>query len=89
MRRASDQKNAKIFWWPKNLSFAKPNPAVLRSDSFVQKSRMPLRCQPMTVSGLRFIAPRPGLRYYVLGLIETPTVRVKGSARSNREINIT
>jgi hypothetical protein len=35
------------------------------------------------------IAPRPCLRYHLLGLIERPTVRVKGPARSNQEINIT
>jgi hypothetical protein len=35
------------------------------------------------------IAPQPGLRYHFLGLIERPTVRVKGPARSNRKINIT
>jgi hypothetical protein len=35
------------------------------------------------------IAPRSGLSYHFLGLIERPTVRVKGQARSNREINIT
>jgi hypothetical protein len=35
------------------------------------------------------IAQRPSVRYHFLGFIERPTVRAKGSARSNREINIT
>jgi hypothetical protein len=35
------------------------------------------------------VASQPSLIYPSLGLIERPTVRVKGSARSNRNLNIT
>ena len=40
-------------------------------------------------AGVTLIASRPSLRYHSVGLIERPTVRVKGQARSNRKLHIT
>src|SRR5262245_23323664 len=57
MRGAPHSGLASVICLIKALTFGSTagRPPVLRRDSFVQKSRKPWRCQPMTVSGLMMI----------------------------------
>src|SRR5215471_3187445 len=57
MRGAPHSGLASVICLIKALTFGSTagRPPVLRSDSFVQKSRKTWRCQPMTVSGLTMI----------------------------------